>query len=141
MYKASRIKKKIQISIKNFYYKIYIYILFCHMEYLCNNSKVLSYVRILMRICIFFTLCDTSILESFNLIYSQEQLFTDSTILNMNPTGEGLSNKGQDYGGSSKYGSSNNGSSNNGSSNITTGGKDTTGINRKIMRIEGRKVE
>jgi hypothetical protein len=32
------------------------------------------------------------ILDNLNLIYLEDQLFTDSTFLNMNPTGEGPSN-------------------------------------------------
>jgi hypothetical protein len=67
------------------------------------------------------------ILENLNLIYLEDQLFTDSSFLNMNPTGEGPSNilLGQDSVGD-------------GSSYNTPWGRGPTGSNLYEMGRDGR---
>jgi hypothetical protein len=99
-----RILRNIQISIKNFSIRILRSIqIYYFNEFVCSTAgvhklSVLCYI--LFRVLsIYYKLDDTYILENFylilanlNLIYLQDQLFTDSIFLSMNPTGEGPSN-------------------------------------------------
>jgi hypothetical protein len=125
-----RILRNIQISIKNFSIRILISIrIYYCKEFVCNTAgvhKLLLLGYILFRvISTYYTLDNTFILEyfylileNFNLIYLEDQLFTDSTFLNMDPTGEGPSNNTL-LGGNDSVGE--------GSSNNTPWGKGPTG--------------
>jgi hypothetical protein len=128
-----RILINIQISIKNFSIRILrnIQIYYCN-EFVCSTAGVqkllvLSYIlfRVILVISTYYYALDNTyieyfylILENFNLIYLQDQLFTDSTFLNMDPTGEGPSNNTL-LGGNDSVGE--------GSSNNTPWGKGPTG--------------
>lgn len=98
-------------SLKNICIRIFRKIQIYYYEEFVLNTVGVQKLLILVMYTYNYTLDNTYILESFdlilenlNLIYLLDQLFTDSTFLNMNPTGEGPSNNtllGQDSVGSS----------------------------------------
>jgi hypothetical protein len=124
-----RILRNIQISIKNFSIRIFRIIQFYYYDKFVFSSEgghtLIVLWLILFRVLTFYNkLDDTYILEyfnlilvNFNLIYLEDQLFTDSIFLNINSIGVGPSNNIQ-LGGNDSVGE--------GSSNNTPWGKGPT---------------
>ena len=102
-----RILRNIQISIKNFSIRIFRIIQFYYYDKFVFSSEgghtLIVLWLTLSRVLTFYNgLDDTYILEyfnlilaNFNLIYLEDQLFTDSIILKINSIGEGPSNNTQ----------------------------------------------